>query len=802
MNWVLIVSLVLIAIFIILLTRVFLKNYSNSKTIIKAVFRDIKTNWISFTLLVTLFAIIVAMISGSMSGIDATVNGTDELLISTYTPQLTISSKNVDKSSDNLRLGELMSEIYNESDNNTSSSSTKKIIDGTDYDSTNASEYYNNDPILYPTSPTGIVGTNYNDFAQGFSILLSILEEAQKEMLGTEDDFIFNYLISATFKIDTTNSTIENIQNDPSITLYRAPDFSHSNWNHSYDDSDIYVPFIGDLYEIDELEKINDSTMLGINNNIYKDKVFISSASQAVNISDFSKDGSTLTLTNPNVPLLPTSVKGNTKNLEIVEKNAFSPYNINSAVSKYSNDSAFLGFVSYDTFNELYTELIDFYTDREQISTIYGERQTVFNWEINIGFKTDYVDLMKNNKSYKDTKNVIENHSNFFSTLNPEYYSIHSDEELLDGIDNLSYDDYFGDFTTFTNGYLFSNFITTYYTAMILVLFVIFLLIGVYVIGVIIRGIAKKNQKNIGMLKAFGFESEKIAFSYSLYPLLALFIGGTIGIGLSFLFASSWTSLLGIYTTIPAATGLYSITNFFFAFVLPVLSFTYFSYLKIRRVMNRKTLELIGESSVVPNKIVKKISKKSVKMKFDYSYALTNALKSISKAVFIFATIFGTSFMMIISFMMISSTSSSLIPESFAITLNAIMTLFLTTSIIFGFILVSILLVDIIQDLNKESAVLKSIGFSSNRITWITLGGYGFILASALILVIPVSIGEVALLNWIMTLLSPESPSYFSIDAWSIAATIFIILAQVLIVMTTMYYRTKNISAVDALRVE
>ncbi|NQX83801.1 MAG: FtsX-like permease family protein, partial [Mycoplasmataceae bacterium] len=664
MNWILIVSLVLIAIFIILLTRVFLKNYSNSKTIIKAVFRDIKTNWISFTLLVTLFALIVAMISGALSGIDATTNATDELLISTYSPQLTISSKNVDKSTDNPYLGELMREIYNESDNNTSSTADKKIIDGTDYNSVNASEYYNADPILNPTSTTS---TSYKNFAQGFSIFLSILEETQKEMLGTENDFIFNYLISATFKIDTTNSTIDNIKKEPSITLYRAPDLSHWNWDYSYDDSDIYVPFIGDLYEIDEIEKINDSTMLGINNNIYKDKVFISSASQAVNISDFSQDGKTLTLTNPNIYTIPPSVKGNTKNLEIVNKNIFSPYNISSAVSKYSNDTAFLGFVSYETFNELYKELINFYSDRDQISTMPGDWQTVFNWEINIGFKNDYVDLIKNNKSYKDTKDVVKNHSYFFSTLNPEYYSNHSNEGILDGIDDLSYYDYFGNFTTFTSGYLFSNFVTNSYTAMILVLFVIFLLIGVYVIGVIIRGIAKKNQKNIGMLQAFGFESGKIAFSYSLYPLLALFIGGTIGIGLSFLFASSWTSLLGIYTTIPATTGLYSLTNFFFAFILPILSFTYFSYLKIRKVMNQRTLDLIGESSVVPNKIVKKISKKSSKMKFDYSYALTNAVKSISKAIFIFATIFGTSFMMIISFMMISSTSSTLIPESFAI---------------------------------------------------------------------------------------------------------------------------------------
>lgn len=173
-------------------------------------------------------------------------------------------------------------------------------------------------------------------------------------------------------------------------------------------------------------------------------------------------------------------------------------------------------------------------------------------------------------------------------------------------------------------------------------LLVIFLTITILVLAVLVKKKVKNNRPELGTLKALGWSQGKISLSLISFPLIIILLGGIIAISFGFLVQQLWINLWSSHFLINFGSAVFTISELFLVYLLPVIILISISYLVTYRILRKPTMDLIHNvDEYKPNVFVKVSSLFTRRNKnFYFSYQIKNIFRSIGKSSIIFSSIF------------------------------------------------------------------------------------------------------------------------------------------------------------------
>lgn len=194
-----------------------------------------------------------------------------------------------------------------------------------------------------------------------------------------------------------------------------------------------------------------------------------------------------------------------------------------------------------------------------------------------------------------------------------------------------------------------------------------YLLLGIAAVITII--ITKKRieneKKQIGILKAMGYNNLSITTSYLLYPILGGIIGGLLGYLLGLALNPFMSNLYLSTYIVPLATLEIDLSYLLYTLVLPTITLTVICFVIILYMLRHKALYLLKEGSdLKTNFLTKFISKISKNAKFKTKFRMSLASRSISKLVLIMVISFATGLLITLNLIGMNL-FSSMIDKSF-----------------------------------------------------------------------------------------------------------------------------------------
>lgn len=180
------------------------------------------------------------------------------------------------------------------------------------------------------------------------------------------------------------------------------------------------------------------------------------------------------------------------------------------------------------------------------------------------------------------------------------------------------------------------------------------IIVAISIMFVVRRYIASKS-KVLGILKAQGYSSFKIALSICLFPLFVSIIGATLGYIAGLVFQFAFFELFTIFWTVPISTITFNWLTFLITLLAPILLLSLLTIGTTYWFLHKnKPMAMMNGSMEVNNNIfAKKIKKIASKISLKNRFSLSLALGSIGKliALFISATFTaGVSLFFIVSF--------------------------------------------------------------------------------------------------------------------------------------------------------
>lgn len=190
-----------------------------------------------------------------------------------------------------------------------------------------------------------------------------------------------------------------------------------------------------------------------------------------------------------------------------------------------------------------------------------------------------------------------------------------------------------------------------------------YLLLGIAAIITII--ITKKRieteKKQIGILKAMGYNNIAITLSYLLYPIIGGLIGGILGYILGLTLNPFMSQLYLTIYIIPLSDIVINLEYLIYTTLLPTIILTLVCFVIILFMLRHKALYLLKEGSdLKTNFLTKLTSKITSRCKFKTKFRLSLASRSIPKLLLIMVTAFTTGLLITLNLIGMNLFSSSI----------------------------------------------------------------------------------------------------------------------------------------------
>ena len=181
-----------------------------------------------------------------------------------------------------------------------------------------------------------------------------------------------------------------------------------------------------------------------------------------------------------------------------------------------------------------------------------------------------------------------------------------------------------------------------------------FLYLLLSISGLIIIVINKKRiddeKMQIGVLKALGYKSYKIAISYLVYIFVGTIIGGTLGYLISLLISPNQIDMFRSFFSIPIISKASTIKYLNNSIFIPITFLSIFSYIITMFMLRKKPLYLLKEGSNLKINIFSKLISlitRRLKFKSKFKYQLLS--RSIGKLLIIIITSFSTGMLIVLT---------------------------------------------------------------------------------------------------------------------------------------------------------
>ena len=126
---------------------------------------------------------------------------------------------------------------------------------------------------------------------------------------------------------------------------------------------------------------------------------------------------------------------------------------------------------------------------------------------------------------------------------------------------------------------------------------IVILAIAVFVIYIITKKRIQEEKKQIGVLKALGYNSLSIAVSYLVYPIIGGVVGGLLGILIGILVNNPLTNLFISYYNVPTDAYMFNNEYLVKVILIPTFVLSIISYFIAIIMLRKRALNLLKEGT-------------------------------------------------------------------------------------------------------------------------------------------------------------------------------------------------------------
>ncbi len=187
----------------------------------------------------------------------------------------------------------------------------------------------------------------------------------------------------------------------------------------------------------------------------------------------------------------------------------------------------------------------------------------------------------------------------------------------------------------------------------------IFLLITIMVLILLIRKRIQDSNKQLGTIKALGYNPSRIASAYTIFPIIIILVGGIMALAVALPLSLLFTSLYSGFFSLNLASPYVGITIWLKIFIIPLIISMFIGYWMAYHTIKKPTIDLLNNvGNDKPNWLVRGTSHLIPSFaSFEFTYKTKGIGRAFFKSLLLFCAILGS--MSITSFAFASSTMTA-----------------------------------------------------------------------------------------------------------------------------------------------